>query len=74
MSLAYQGAAPTPDPSSGTDFIRPLRSILLTAAGSVASAAIGFMVQEFLKSRNSAATAKRQPPQPHAPAVPADRA
>ena len=76
LVLAYQGATPSSaPPSSGTpDYIRPLRSILFTAAGSVASAAIGFMVQEFLKSRKAVAAAKRQTPQPEASAVPADRA
>ncbi len=74
LSMAYQGPAPAPASSGTPDYVRPLRSILFTAAGSVASAAIGFMVQEFLKSRKAAAAAKRQPPQPDAPAAPPDRA
>ncbi len=71
LSLAYQGPAPTAASSGTPDYIRPIRSILFTAAGSVASAAIGFMVQEFLKSRKAAA-AKRQATQSPA-AAPADR-
>ena len=43
-----------PLPSRGSAFPDSLRSILVTLPGSAVSAAIGFVVQEFLRSRKAA--------------------
>jgi hypothetical protein len=50
LSLAYEG--PSADPvKAGSDYSESVRWILLTAMGSAVSAAIGFFVQEFLRSK-----------------------
>jgi hypothetical protein len=51
LSLSYQGASVGPDNEGTTTVPSPVWSILITVAGSAASAAIGFMVQEFLRGR-----------------------
>jgi hypothetical protein len=56
LSLAYQGPSLGAVKDSGMLPSGPLRSMLVTVAGSVVSAAIGFGVQEFLKTRKEAAT------------------
>ena len=55
LVLTYQGAPLQPDSKVGSPASsNAIWSILMTIAGSVASAAIGFMVQEFLRSRKAA--------------------
>jgi len=56
LSLAYQGApvAPDDDTDAASTHSGSFWSILITAMGSVGSAAIGFMVQEFLRARKAA--------------------
>jgi hypothetical protein len=44
----------TPPRDAGFKYSDSLRSILITAIGSVVSASVGFMVQEFLRSRKTA--------------------
>jgi hypothetical protein len=52
LSLAYEG--PSVDPvKAGSDYSESVRWILLTAMGSAVSAAIGFFVQEFLRSKKA---------------------
>jgi hypothetical protein len=59
LSLAYQGPSATAVKDSGMLSSGTLRSILVTLAGSVVSAAIGFGVQEFLKTRKAAAASNQ---------------
>jgi len=54
MSLVYPGPATSPTNNLGSGFPDSLRSILVTLLGSAVSAAIGFVVQEFLRSRKAA--------------------
>lgn len=54
MTLAYQGTPVASDKDSGPTYFGSVQSILVTFLGSVASAAIAFMVQEFLRSRKTA--------------------
>ena len=54
MSLVYPGAATSPTNNLGSSFPDSLRSILVTLLGSAVSAAIGFVVQDFLRSRKAA--------------------
>lgn len=53
MSLAYEGAATTTK-ALGSSIADTLHSILITLGGSAASAAIGFFVQDFLRSKKTA--------------------
>jgi hypothetical protein len=54
LSLSYQGAEIAQDKERSSASSSAVWSILLTIAGSTASAAIGFMVQEFLRGRKEA--------------------
>jgi len=54
LSLSYQGAEVAPDKGGSPASSSAVWSILITIAGSAASAAIGFMVQEFLRGRKEA--------------------
>jgi len=54
MSLVYQGPRVGPAKDTGSDYYSFVRSILVTVIGSAASAGIGFIVQEFLRSRKTA--------------------
>ena len=54
MSLVYPGPATSPTNNLGSAFPDSLRSILVTLLGSAVSAAIGFVVQDFLRSRKAA--------------------
>ena len=53
MSLVYPGPATSPTNNLGSAFPDSLRSILVTLLGSAVSAAIGFVVQDFLRSRKA---------------------
>ena len=53
MTLNYQGAAVVQD-SSNAHLTENAMSLLLTMLGSVGSAAVGFFVQEFLRSKKPA--------------------
>ena len=52
LSLSYRGRAVGPV-QEGAESSGPFRSILVTVMGSAVSAAIGFLVQEFLKARKA---------------------
>ena len=56
LSLAFAGSAPRiksdPEPSNG--YAKLLQSTFMAIAGSVLSAVVGFVVQDFLKSRKAA--------------------
>jgi hypothetical protein len=54
LSLVYEGAPVLSDTVSTPAGSSAFWSILMTAMGAVASAAIGFVVQEFLRSRKAA--------------------
>jgi hypothetical protein len=54
LSLSYQGTPMVPDDAGSPASSSAVWSILMTVMGSVASAAIGFMVQEFLRARKTA--------------------
>jgi hypothetical protein len=54
MSLTYRGPVTTPTRNIGSTYSDSLRSIVVTLLGSGVSAAIGFFVQEFLRSRKTA--------------------
>jgi hypothetical protein len=60
LSLSFAGGAPRaktdPEPASG--YAKMLQSVFMAIAGSALSATVGFVVQDFLKSRKSALTAK----------------
>jgi hypothetical protein len=67
LSLAFAGTAPklkAADPESSSPYAKTLQSIFLAIAGSALSATVGFVVQDFLKSRK-AALASAQAPSPH---------
>ena len=53
MSLTFQGSPVAPVGSAGSGYRDSVRWILLTVGGSAVSAGIGFMVQEFLRSRKA---------------------
>ena len=53
MSVIYQGPPVSPTGDSSSSYFGTLRSIAVTVFGSAVSAAIGFMVQEFLRARKS---------------------
>ena len=53
MSLVYQGSVTAPGKNIGSAYSDSLRSILVTLLGSAASAIIGFVVQEFLRSKKA---------------------
>ena len=53
MSLAYEGAPVAAAQEDSPGHSGSVWSILVTAMGSVGSAAIGFMVQEFLRTRKA---------------------
>ena len=59
LSLAFAGSGPKPktDPEPNGDYARTLQSIFMAIAGSALSATVGFVVQDFLKSRKAAKTA-----------------
>jgi hypothetical protein len=54
MSVAYQRPIAAPTKNLGSTYPDSLRSIALTLIGSAVSAVIGFVVQEFLRSRKAA--------------------
>ncbi len=54
MSLVYQGPPVGTAVDAGSDYSGSLRSILVMVLGSAASAGVGFIVQEFLRSRRAA--------------------
>jgi hypothetical protein len=56
LALAYQGSPADSDKDSEPSYSGSIRSILFTVLGSVASAAVGFIVQEFLRTRREAFT------------------
>lgn len=58
LSLAFAGAGTKskPDPEPSSDYARMLQSVFMAVAGSALSATVGFVVQDFLKSRKAAKT------------------
>jgi len=54
LSLAYDGPPASSNMASTSEGPSAIWSILMTVMGAVGSAAIGFMVQEFLRSRKAA--------------------
>ena len=54
LMLSYDGAPIVAGNTSNSAGSSAIWSVLMTAMGAVASAAIGFMVQEFLRSRKAA--------------------
>ena len=54
MSLVFQHPSTAPADDIASNYFDPLRSIFVTVIGSAISAAIGFAVQEFLRSRKAA--------------------
>jgi hypothetical protein len=56
LTLAFQGVPADSDQVGQPAYSGSIRSILFTVLGSVASAAIGFIVQEFLRTRKEAFT------------------
>ncbi len=54
MSLSYQGPKIGTAKDSGSDYSAAIRSVLFTVMGSALSATVGYMVQEFLRSRKKA--------------------
>jgi len=60
MSVSYQGPPVAPVQDNANGLYSTVRSIALTIFGSAVSATIGFMVQEFLRSKKSARETERQ--------------
>jgi len=54
LTLTYQGAPLVPDKDGNPSSSGSTESILMTVMGSIVSAAIGFLVQEFLRTRKAA--------------------
>jgi hypothetical protein len=54
MSLVNKGSATAPARNLEPAYSDSLRSVLVTLLGSGVSAAIGFFVQEFLRSKKTA--------------------
>jgi len=54
MTLEYRGSVTAPIKNVGPAYSDSLRSMLITLIGSAASAVIGFVVQEFLRSKKAA--------------------
>jgi hypothetical protein len=56
FSLSFAGPSPKPrsDPEPTSGYAKTLQSILMAVGGSVVSAAVGFVVQDFLRSRKTA--------------------
>lgn len=54
MSLVVQHPSTAPADDTGSSYSGSIRSILVTVVGSAVSAAIGFAVQEFLRSKKAA--------------------
>jgi hypothetical protein len=63
LLLAYDGAPLVSGKDSSTADSSAVWSILMTVMGAVASAAIGFMVQEFLRARKAAFLQSKRPVQ-----------
>lgn len=59
LSLAFAGAAPKTrsEPEPSNSYAKMFQSIFMAIAGSVLSATVGFVVQDFLKSRKAAKAA-----------------
>ena len=53
MSLIYQGSVTAPTKNLGSTYSDLLHSVVVTLLGSAVSAAIGFFVQEFLRSKKA---------------------
>lgn len=64
LSLGFASGAsrtrPEPDSSSG-GYWKMMQSVLMAIAGSALSAVVGFLVQDFLKSRKSGSTQAQAP-------------
>jgi hypothetical protein len=58
MSLVNKGSATGPTRNLGSAYSDSLRSVLVTLLGSGVSAAIGFFVQEFLRSKKTTQAAE----------------
>lgn len=56
LSLAYHGPPVMPAELPGHDYAAVVRSLLVTVGGSVTSAVIGFLVQDFLRTRKARQT------------------
>lgn len=56
LSLSFAGTAPKtkPDPEPSSGYAKTLQSLFMAIAGSALSAVVGFVVQDFLKSRKTA--------------------
>jgi hypothetical protein len=59
LSLAYDGPPIVFNAASTSEGSSAIWSILMTVMGAVGSAAIGFMVQEFLRSRKASFLQKK---------------
>jgi len=60
LSLSFAGspAKSRPDPEPSNGYARMLQSVFIAIAGSALSATVGFVVQDFLKSRKAARAPK----------------
>ena len=60
IAVVYQGPPVAPVQESSSGYSGTIRSIAVTILGSAVSALIGFMVQEFLKSKKEARRVERE--------------
>jgi hypothetical protein len=63
LSLASAGSAPREKPEpERSGYMKMMQSVLMAVAGSALSATVGFVVQDFLKSRKATPTAAAEVP------------
>jgi hypothetical protein len=62
LSLGFASAVPKPKPESesSSSYMKLMQSVLMAVAGSALSATVGFLVQDFLRSRKPAAASPTQ--------------
>src|SRR5689334_2205551 len=64
LTVTYEGPPVAPATESETNYFAYLRSFLITVGGSAMSATIGFIVQDFLKTKRPAQPAAATEPSP----------
>jgi hypothetical protein len=63
LSLSFASGSPRtqPEPESSNGYLKLMQSVLMALVGSALSATVGFLVQDFLKSRKASNSATQAP-------------